>query len=90
MADFTGQVVIVTGGAKGIGAGISRAFAAAGAQVGLAGQTVRGIAQAYHEAPLGALLAQIDSNGFLEIAVRHGNAAARLQVELGYPVRLRF
>ena len=33
MADFTGQVVIVTGGAKGIGAGISRAFASAGAQV---------------------------------------------------------
>ncbi len=33
MADFTGQVVIVTGGAKGIGAGISRAFAGQGAQV---------------------------------------------------------
>ncbi len=33
MADFTGQVVIVTGGAKGIGAGISRAFAGAGAKV---------------------------------------------------------
>ena len=33
MADFTGQVVIVTGGAKGIGEGISRAFASQGAQV---------------------------------------------------------
>lgn len=33
MADFTGQVVIVTGGAQGIGGGISRAFAGAGAQV---------------------------------------------------------
>ena len=33
MADFTGRVVIVTGGAKGIGAGISRAFAGEGAQV---------------------------------------------------------
>ena len=33
MADFTGQVVIVTGGAKGIGEGISRAFAGAGAKV---------------------------------------------------------
>ena len=30
MADFTGQVVIVTGGAKGIGGGISRAFAGQG------------------------------------------------------------
>ena len=33
MADFTDQVVIVTGGAKGIGAGISRAFAGEGAKV---------------------------------------------------------
>ena len=33
MADFTGQVVIVTGGAQGIGGGISRAFAGAGAKV---------------------------------------------------------
>ena len=33
MADFTGQVVIVTGGAKGIGGGISRAFAGQGAKV---------------------------------------------------------
>ena len=33
MADFTDQVVIVTGGAMGIGGGISRAFAGAGAKV---------------------------------------------------------
>jgi len=33
MSDFSNKSVIVTGGAKGIGAGISRAFAAAGARV---------------------------------------------------------
>ena len=33
MSDFANKSVIVTGGAKGIGAGIVRAFAAAGARV---------------------------------------------------------
>ena len=33
MAEFDGKAVIVTGGAKGIGGGITRAFAAAGARV---------------------------------------------------------
>jgi NAD(P)-dependent dehydrogenase (short-subunit alcohol dehydrogenase family) len=33
MAEFDGKTVIVTGGAKGIGGGITRAFAAAGARV---------------------------------------------------------
>ncbi|HEY3841864.1 MAG TPA: SDR family oxidoreductase [Acidimicrobiales bacterium] len=31
--DFTGQVVVVTGGSRGVGAGIVRAFAGAGARV---------------------------------------------------------
>ena len=33
MSDFASKSVIVTGGAKGIGAGIVRAFAASGARV---------------------------------------------------------
>ena len=33
MADFTNKSVVVTGGAKGIGSGIVRAFAEAGARV---------------------------------------------------------
>ena len=33
MGAFDGKIVIVTGGAKGIGAGISRAFAGEGARV---------------------------------------------------------
>ena len=33
MNDFSGKTVIVTGGAKGIGEGVTRAFAQAGANV---------------------------------------------------------
>ena len=33
MSDFSGKTVIVTGGAKGIGEGVTRAFAQAGAHV---------------------------------------------------------
>jgi NAD(P)-dependent dehydrogenase (short-subunit alcohol dehydrogenase family) len=39
VADFAGQGVIVTGGTRGIGAGIARAFLQAGAQVLVCGRT---------------------------------------------------
>ena len=37
--DFTGQVVVVTGGARGVGRGITEAFLAAGADVVICGRT---------------------------------------------------
>ena len=52
--------------------------------------TVHGISQAYHEVPPGAILAQIDSNGFLEIGANQDDAASRLDVRLGDKVMLWF
>src|SRR3546814_8154123 len=40
MEDFSGKVVIVTGGGRGVGRGIARAFAAAGAEVMLGARTI--------------------------------------------------
>lgn len=40
MEDFSGKTVIVTGGGKGVGRGVGKAFAAAGAQVMLGARTI--------------------------------------------------
>ncbi|MEM6579222.1 MAG: SDR family NAD(P)-dependent oxidoreductase, partial [Pseudomonadota bacterium] len=37
MPDFKGQIVLITGGNMGLGAGVARAFVAAGATVIIAG-----------------------------------------------------
>ena len=46
------------------------------------------INRAYYEVPRGNLLAQIDSNGYLEMALNQGNAALRLDAEIGDVVDL--
>jgi S-adenosyl-L-methionine hydrolase (adenosine-forming) len=49
-----------------------------------AGQAqIAGICHNYSDAPRGDLLAMVGSNGYLEIAVNQGNAAARLDVSIG-------
>ncbi len=62
---------------------------AASAIVTIHSHSIHGISRAYHEAPLGAALALIDSNGFLEIGANQGNAADLLDVEQGDKVMLR-
>ncbi|MCY3917589.1 MAG: SAM-dependent chlorinase/fluorinase [Chloroflexi bacterium] len=59
------------------------------AQITIHSHTVHGISQAYHEVPPGEILAQIDSNGFLEIGANQDDAADRLDVQLGDKVMLR-
>ncbi len=54
------------------------------------GETVYGISRAYYEGARGSLMAQIDSNGYLEIAVNQGNAAARLDAVIGDVVEVEW
>ncbi len=64
-------------------------LSAASANVTIHSHTIHGISRAYYEAQLGAILAQIDSNGFLEICANHESAADRLDIQLGDKVMLR-
>ncbi len=64
-------------------------FSAASAHLTIGRHSIHGVSRAYHEARLGAALAQIDSSGFLEVAVNQGNAAQGLDAQLGDEVALR-
>ncbi|MEZ4267254.1 MAG: SAM-dependent chlorinase/fluorinase [Myxococcota bacterium] len=58
-------------------------------RVEIAGRPVP-VADAYGHAPPGHLVALIGSDGWLEIAVRDGHAAERLELDLGARVTVRF
>jgi S-adenosylmethionine hydrolase len=52
-------------------------------------QRIQGISQTFADVELGELVAYVGSSGYLEIAVREGDAAAQLGVAVGTPVRLK-
>ena len=64
-------------------------LAAREANITIHSHTVHGISHAYYEVAPGEILAQIDSNGFLEIGANQDDAADRLDVQLGDKVMLR-
>ena len=64
-------------------------LSAGDANITIHSHTVHGISHAYHEVAPGEILAQIDSNGFLEIGANQDSVAARLDVQLGDKVMLR-
>jgi len=64
-------------------------LSARAANITIHSHTVHGISHAYYEAAPGEILAQIDSNGFLEIGANQDDAADRLDVQLGDKVMLR-
>jgi S-adenosylmethionine hydrolase len=58
--------------------------------VRIAGQSIRGLVRSYGERDPGDVVALVDSEGFLEVAVVNGNGAQTLHVEVGDPVELVF
>lgn len=52
------------------------------------GEQIEGLAQTYADVAPGELVAYVGSSGYLEIAVRDGNAAARLGMAVGDPVKI--
>ena len=52
------------------------------------GQTIDGVLRSYDEGLSHAPQALINSNGYLEIFIREGHAAAHLKVHRGEPVHL--
>jgi len=58
--------------------------------ISLHGSTLNDLHHTYANVQMGELLALINSDGFLEIAVRCGNAAETLDVHVGDPVEVNF
>jgi hypothetical protein len=58
------------------------------AQIRVHSETLYGIHKAYYEVERGAALAQVDSHGYLEIAVNQGNAAAKFGATIGDTVEV--
>jgi len=65
-------------------------FRAEGTTVAVAGRKIGGVCRTYAEVKPGETLALVGSGGHLEIAVREGSAARRLDVRPGAPVALRW
>jgi hypothetical protein len=64
-------------------------FASHTATVEIAGRTVHGIQPTYGTVEIGEMMALVGSTGFLELAVRQGSAARRLDVRPGAAVIVR-
>ncbi len=57
-------------------------------RINVANRTIESIRQTFADVPEGDLVALIDSSGFMAIAVRNGNAAQMLGLEIGDPIFL--
>jgi len=55
----------------------------------VAGRRIQGLGRTFTDVPAGELVAYIGSSGHLEIALREGNAAQLLGMEIGAQILLR-
>jgi S-adenosylmethionine hydrolase len=53
------------------------------------GEQIVGLSHTYADVEPGELVSYVGSSGYLEIAIREGNAAARLGVDVGDPVQIK-
>ena len=84
--DMTGHAVLITGASRGIGAAAARAFADAGARVGLLARTEEAVADLAAEIGEAALAVPCDVTRFWEVAAAVDAVAAtfgRLDVLVG-------
>ncbi|NJR12351.1 SAM-dependent chlorinase/fluorinase [bacterium] len=52
-------------------------------------ETIYGVRRSFHEGARGELMAHVDSNNYLEVAINQGNAAQRLNAAVGDVVEMR-
>lgn len=66
-----------------LGKGPAMSFHADHVVVRVHNETIYGVRHSFHEGARGELMAHVDSNNYLEIAINQGNAAQRLQAAVG-------
>lgn len=66
-----------------LGQGAAMLFHADHVVVRVHNETIYGVRNSFHEGARGELMAHVDSNNYLEIAINQGNAAQRLQAAVG-------
>ncbi len=72
-----------------LGQGAAMSFHADNVVVRVHNETIYGVRHSFHEGARGELMAHVDSNNYLEIAINQGNAAQRLDAAVGDVIELR-
>ncbi|HEY2213599.1 MAG TPA: SDR family NAD(P)-dependent oxidoreductase, partial [Acidimicrobiales bacterium] len=91
--DFTGQVVVVTGGSRGVGAGIVRAFLSAGASVVTCGRNpveIDGVTFVTAdvrdpEQAAAVIKAAVDAHGRLDVLINNAGGSPKVMADVASP-----